>query len=63
MPVKPAAGVTVMVEVLPVVVPGDETLMAVPATVKDGDAAVVAKERMLLRLYPRCFAPRAGSNM
>jgi len=40
LPVKPPAGVTVMVEVLPVVAPGI-TVTAVPLTVKPGVGAVI----------------------
>jgi hypothetical protein len=44
LPVKPPAGVTVIVEVFPVVAPG-ETVTAVPLTVKLGlTAAVTATE-------------------
>jgi hypothetical protein len=41
LPVKPLAGVTVIVEVFPVVAPGAEMVTAVPLTVKVGVAGIV----------------------
>ena len=51
MPVKPALGVTVIVEVFPLVVPED-TDTAVPATVKLGEPAVIFNITVPLAIAP-----------
>ena len=56
-PVNPFAGVTAMVEVLPVVAPGMR-LIAVPDMEKEGASAVV-KERMLPLVVPTLFCATA----